>query len=762
MIACTHVIDLWVMLPSWCYSISLSQDGPAPQDGQQSLPFSIKIDGPAIVTAKTGDDAAFSCESTTTDAGEAPKLAWFVNDQEITDSNTENKPYIVDLSETRYNLIFSELTEADSSTVECKGTLNGQVASATAQLQVVAKLEVTSSKDQYGFLGQDGTIECQATVTSAKTWYFENGTKVQHGARYIKDQDNLIIKDLTFDDAMTYKCQAFSPPSQVAFLQINYAVVERPKIETPPTIQPNNPKVGDEVKITCTATGTPKPVFQFKRGDNPISGNENEIVDGVNGILTLKSITSDSEGSYICIASNTGGTDEKSVTLDVKIPPTIRPIGPIPKASEDESRDIKCTAEGDPAPSLIWQRVGGDTITSTDGGEGPIVVDEASTEPDDAKIKVASKILRFSAVRPSDAGEYMCKAINNAGTVNVTIDFEVLYAPHFETDYKEKEFYGWRGHRANLTCMASANELANFKWYIPSEASPEDVTQAQQISNEAPYTIETVQKFPEYHLSSSSLLISLSGDDDTLYRDYICEADNGQTAVRTVTLKKAKAVERDSVTFHIKQLEPSTSYVIEIQAVNIVDKSPFRQITFQTQEVSEPGQLVITSSKDGSDSTSYTLRWAKPEDNGSPITKYTINWQKVTVTDEANPGGWILKNYDGTKKTEVVEDNLDKFEFKITGLESSSFYHVEISATNGVGDSIPALKIIKTTAGAGGEQTEVDKEEPQEPNADGQEKASTNPASNVRDSSPGQLACNLATLLLLLATSCLATLVRSC
>ncbi|GFO10979.1 ncam-related cell adhesion molecule [Plakobranchus ocellatus] len=739
-------------------------------DSAGAVPFEIKIDNNdgSTKTLEKGTSVGIGCTSTTLEPGAAkPTLKWYHNNEEITADEDSGERRYVTTEGPLYLLNFEDFVDGDGGVLKCEGELNGQTASDTLSIEILKPIEVLSKNEQFGILGQDGDIECDAIGTPPPmlTWKFSNTTDIDSGGRYIIDEGKLTIKTLTFDDAGEYICSLFVRTTfERQKFMIKYTVVDPPKIPQEPTIQPNNPKEGDDVTITCSAEGTPKPTYAFKRGETPITDKEEESVDEVNGILTLKSITRKSEAQYTCVASNQGGIIESTTSLDVKIPPTItvEDVGSSP--SEGEKRDVRCSAQGDPKPTLKWQKIGGAHFSETPEGDGPFVVNEAGGEPDDAEIKTVSAILRFESVRPADSGDYMCSAISIVGKVNKTIDFDVKYKPHFDTDFKETEFYGWRGHRANLTCMASANELAIITWYIPSEEAPEDVTKAELISTSGPYTVETLQRFPEYHLSSSSLIVHIQDDDKTLYRNYLCKADNGQEAVRTVTLKEATAPERptltvlktfstmvtlevtkptedggqpvngyeyqyetadgsnlemgvieesdiqgDSTQFSIKGLEPSTSYVISIKAKNVVSTGSAMEITITTEEVSAPVKLEITSSQEGIEPTSYTLQWAKPEDGGSPITKFVITYQKVNVDESLSPAEWqVIDNVDPEKTTRTIENKPDAREYKITGLQRNSFYDVRIIAVNAIGDSLEEFRIIKTSTGADDEEEVVD------------------------------------------------------
>ena len=73
---------------------------------------------------------------------------------------------------------------------------------------------------------------------------------------------------------------------------------------------------------------------------------------------------------------------------------------------------------------------------------------------------------------------------------------------------------------------------------------------------------------------------------------------------------------------------------------------------------------------------------------------------QVRVANMDSTDQWSVADYVSTKtERRTVENNPDALQYKITGLKSSSFYDVSITAENGIGVSSPARRIIKTSAG---------------------------------------------------------------
>ncbi|KAI1278124.1 Fasciclin-2 [Halotydeus destructor] len=100
----------------------------------------------------------------------------------------------------------------------------------------------------------------------------------------------------------------------------------------------------------------------------------------------------------------------------------------------------------------------------------------------------------------------------------------------------------------------------------------------------------------------------------------------------------------------------------------------------------ESGDVMSPSSRE------YLLQWREPVDNGRPIQEYKLKFYRVVRSDE----GWRQV---GTEKTEVLKDRNQFFYYRIQGLDSDSFYKLELSANNAKGDSEPAYLVFKTAKG---------------------------------------------------------------
>ncbi|XP_059172930.1 neural cell adhesion molecule 1-like isoform X2 [Physella acuta] len=726
--------------------------------GQKTISFSMKItpEGDTI-DGNVGSGKVLTCSAVSqSDSGQKPEIKWFINGVELTATTGRVRIELGSDSSSK-RLRINSVEDGDEGEYKCEVTFGSETDSRKTNLQVYKLITIKSPENQWGLFGQEGNVMCEAEAKPSPTitWKFEDGSRVTtDNNKYVIGQSKLTIKDLSFEDSKNYVCDVVVDQSgEAKVFTINYVVVKPPTIDLPPTIQPNNPKVGDRVTISCVAQGSPQPTYEYKRGENLIAENkEGILLDKNSGILTIEKLQREDEALYTCIASNQGGKVEKSNTLDVKIPPVIKQMTNITDAAEGGNINFKCEAEGDPEPSIVWKKLGSESTYSDTGvkEEGLTIETFVPADLSDAIIKRAGKTISFNPVRYSHVGIYVCSAVNTVGNATQAVSLEVLYKPNFDTDFKDKEFWGWAGHRANLTCVARANEKAGIQWIIKDEADPTKLP--VRIENGGPYTISENRQLGK-DLTAGYLEILLDSTSSQMYRNYICEAKNSfGEATQEITLKEATTPEQPKVSLEsayttmvtlnvepptrtggqpvteysytvdntaltgkatltgqvtrleVDGLEPSKSYIIRVKARNNVGLGTDYPFNVETLKVSKPLRLDITSPANGADATQYVLMWADPANSGSPITSFRVVYRMVEVEANDDPTKWKVKADKDTTSTVRTINGGGARSYTISGLQKDSYYEIRLTAFNDIGESDVEIKIIRT--GKGGEVIE--------------------------------------------------------
>uniref|UniRef100_A0A5F8HEY5 Hemicentin-2 n=1 Tax=Monodelphis domestica TaxID=13616 RepID=A0A5F8HEY5_MONDO len=210
-------------------------------------------------------------------------------------------------------------------------------------------------------------------------------------------------------------------------------------IREPPQISINTSSrhfsQGVELRISCTASGYPPPHISWRHNDQTIGMDGRFLVDD-QGTLIIQSVTPEDAGNYSCQATNEVGTDEQTVTLFY--------TGICLRACLVHGGEavLECKASGVPPPRVIWYR----------GGLEMILAPEVAH----------TGTLRIQEVQERDAGNYICKAVNELGAASADIRLEVGYAPRLVES--SRNMVVEMGRNAILACRAEGRPSPRITW----------------------------------------------------------------------------------------------------------------------------------------------------------------------------------------------------------------------------------------------------------------------------------------------------------
>ncbi|KAM8711191.1 hypothetical protein ACLKA7_000343 [Drosophila subpalustris] len=177
----------------------------------------------------------------------------------------------------------------------------------------------------------------------------EDGRLVVH-----KQNGSLSFNSLIASDAGQYMCQLqLEGHASVNSAPGTLEVIEQLKFVPQPTSK--NLELGILGKLHCKAQGTPTPQVQWVRDAANATLPEN--VDDINGTLTFRIVSVEHRGNYTCLASNSQGQINATVSINVVVTPkfSVAPAGPI-ETSEQGVAFIHCQAIGDPKPTIQWDK----------------------------------------------------------------------------------------------------------------------------------------------------------------------------------------------------------------------------------------------------------------------------------------------------------------------------------------------------------------------------------------------------------------------
>ncbi len=100
-------------------------------------------------------------------------------------------------------------------------------------------------------------------------------------------------------------------------LNVIFSYSDQPEITVNPKAEPK--REGENVTLTCNATGNPEPKISWTRnGLSMNKSNKSRIsFSEDNKQLTITSLKRTDSGEYRCVASNSLGNDTSAATVDV-------------------------------------------------------------------------------------------------------------------------------------------------------------------------------------------------------------------------------------------------------------------------------------------------------------------------------------------------------------------------------------------------------------------------------------------------------------
>ncbi|XP_059160042.1 hemicentin-1-like [Physella acuta] len=241
---------------------------------------------------------------------------------------------------------------------------------------------------------------------------------------------SLRIKNIRSDDFGIYTCMVNSDPVLTRSVEV---INSAPVKSSPVLLQDSHYQkramvlAGETVTLTCNfASNPPAEVTWYKKASD---GKGKDLI-GTGSSVTLQSVTPEQAGDYVCVGDN-GQTPkgQGKTVLVVKMPETTTsaitttfvPHGPASPRVYSQSRvgqirghpvTLRCTAVGDPRPSIRWFR---NQLEVADSHKYKL---DVSTEGRFASVSS----LTVLQVVTRDYGEYECVGMNHLGRTMFKIE----------------------------------------------------------------------------------------------------------------------------------------------------------------------------------------------------------------------------------------------------------------------------------------------------------------------------------------------------
>ena len=223
----------------------------------------------------------------------------------------------------------------------------------------------------------------------------------------------LQLQALSTADSGDYSCTARNAAGSTS-------VAFRVEIRTVPSIRPGPPAVNASANQTallpCQADGTPPPLVSWRKDGVPLDPGSPRFQLLPEGSLRIQPVLAQDAGHYLCLASNSAGSDRQGLDLQVFEPPAIAPGPSNLTLTAHSPASLPCEASGSPKPLVVWWK---------DGQKLDFRLQQGAYR------LLPSNALLLAAPGPGDSAQFECVVSNEVGEARrlywVTVHGEFMF-----------------------------------------------------------------------------------------------------------------------------------------------------------------------------------------------------------------------------------------------------------------------------------------------------------------------------------------------
>ncbi|KAL3196677.1 hypothetical protein MRX96_045142, partial [Rhipicephalus microplus] len=262
--------------------------------------------------------------------------------------------------------------------------------------------------------------------------WIKDGASVSDGVSSQDDFSLLSIDPVTAESAGNYTCVVSNAAGTDRYTSTLEVKQPSQWIEEPRDVSVAE---GSEVRLTCAATGRPKPTVTWSRC---VSGGQRSVVCGdsetpvpvrtSNGSVSFAHVTKKEEGRYACFVDNGVGKPlRKVIRVAVNVPAKFAEKHSVVTARRGENARLLCDAQGDQPLTVAWSK----GVQKIDrGGNSRLEIFETMTDSG-----LRSELF-ISSTERSDGAVYTCRAENEFGHDERTSKLLVVEVPGQPQDVK--------------------------------------------------------------------------------------------------------------------------------------------------------------------------------------------------------------------------------------------------------------------------------------------------------------------------------------
>uniref|UniRef100_A0A0N5AL87 Peroxidasin homolog n=1 Tax=Syphacia muris TaxID=451379 RepID=A0A0N5AL87_9BILA len=310
--------------------------------GNDTMEYTVRIRSPptipynlrkVTVNKTEGADISLTCQV----SGENIEIKWTKNGSPLMLSKN------MSISDNGNTIRFSSVRLGDEGVYSC--TASNLLGNATQDIKLFIgtppKIETPNIKVE-AKIGNKAVLECEGIgIPLPKITWIKNNDVIEATEPQDGTKSKLVFENVRTEDSAVYTCVVENWAGSVR-KDINLLVYVPPKIY--PKQMEISAKAGDDVILTCNATGIPESVVRWIKAANTSVIDDTNKYQFLGTSLLIKNVSDSDEGIYRCTASTSAGSAYGVRNLKIGTP-ALKYLG-----GSDSGKEIwvKCDKEGNP------------------------------------------------------------------------------------------------------------------------------------------------------------------------------------------------------------------------------------------------------------------------------------------------------------------------------------------------------------------------------------------------------------------------------